>query len=71
MEAKQRMQMIVAALILALLLSSFVAAYFDRTYSPPTSLIALGTACVTWLFGSAVRDEIFKERKKTNGDSQA
>lgn len=68
MEAKQRMQMIVAAIILALLLSSFVAAYFDRTYSPPTALVALGTAAVTWLFGSAVRDEIFKSRDK-NGNA--
>lgn len=69
MDTKQRMQMIVAAIILTLLLSSFVAAYFDRTYNPPVALIGLGTAAVTWLFGSAVRDEVFKDRRRHENGS--
>jgi uncharacterized integral membrane protein len=71
MDAKQRMQMIVAGSILTLLLASFVASYLDRTYQPPVALIALGTACVTWLFGSAVRDEVFNKTRGPKGDNDS
>jgi hypothetical protein len=58
------MQMIVAGAILTLLLASFIVSYVDRTYSPHPALIGLGTAAVTWLFGAAVRNEVFKGRDK-------
>lgn len=62
MDAKAKLQMFFATAVLVLLLASFIVSFFDRTYSPPAALIGLGTACVTWLFGAAVRNEVFKGR---------
>lgn len=64
MDPKARLQLIAATSILTLVLMSFVVSFFDRTYSPPAALIALGTAAVTWLFGSAVKDELKTHRDK-------
>lgn len=64
MDPKAKLQLVAAASILALVLASFVVSFFDRTYSPPAALIALGTATVTWLFGSAVKDELKTHREK-------
>lgn len=60
MDAKAKLQLGFATAVLVLLLLSFVVSYFDRTYSPHPALIGLGTAAVTWLFGAAVKNEIFK-----------
>ena len=68
MDAKARMQMIVAGAILTLLLASFIVSYFDRSYSPPAALIGLGTAAVTWLFGAAVRNEVFRRGGNNDGE---
>lgn len=71
MDPKARLQLFAAGSILTLVLVSFIVSFFDRTYSPPAALITLGMATVTWLFGSAVRDEVLgRTKKKRNGNGE-
>lgn len=60
MDTKSRLQLVFATVVLTMLLVAFVVSYFDRTYSPHPALIGLGTTAVTWLFGAAIKNEVFK-----------